>query len=60
MGRRCGYLQEVPDDGLDALSEAGEVHVEHAEHGLLALVGGRLQLRPEAPHLYSRYRALRE
>ena len=45
------HLQEVSDNGLDALRQAVEVRIEHAEHGLLALVGGRLQLRPEAPHL---------
>ena len=45
------HLQELPDGSLDALRQVLEVHVEHAEHGLLALVGGRLQMRPEAAHL---------
>ena len=52
------HLQELPNGGLDALRQAFEVRVEHAEHGLLALVGGRFQMRPEAAHLRA-YESLR-
>lgn len=52
----AAHLQELPDGGFDALRQTAQVHVEHAEHGLLALVGGRLQLRPEASHLHTNQR----
>ena len=51
------HLQELPDSSLHALRQVFEVRVEHAEHGLLALVGGRFQMRPEAVHLCT-YRSL--
>lgn len=53
--RSVCHLQDLPNSGLDTLREVLQVHIEHAEHGLLALVGGRLQLRPEAPHLHSKF-----
>ena len=52
----CVTSQNLPNSGLNTLREVLQVRIEHAEHGLLALIGGRLQLRPEAPHLHSTLR----
>ena len=57
--RSVRHLQNLPNSSLNTLREVLQVRIQHEEHGLLALIGGRLQLRPEAPHLHSTFKILR-